>query len=139
MASSYSKPQDYIRYLKRGKQLGLVTALTESDDNSWETIDESQAAGLLYEYISDQSNDLIDRTEAAIEDETLPVNPRVHGALLDWVISRLYLDKPNKTEDDRRNYKLHYGLFNKNAHRRQGGQPKRSSKTIKVTGVTALK
>jgi len=137
MASNYENPKDYIRYMKRGNQIGFVTADVENDDNDWETIDESQSAGVLYEYQSDRT--LIDRTAAAIEDETLPVNPRVHGSLLDWVIARLYIDKPNKTEDDRRNYSLHYGLFNKNVHRLAGGDPKSASRTIKVTGVSALK
>ena len=137
MASKYSDPRDFVFYIKKGAKIGIVTADVSDSDNAYESIDEALTDGILYEYNGDRT--LLDASAATIEAETVPMNARVHGSLIDWILYRLYLEKPGATRDDINMSKAHYNLFNKNAHRLEGGDPQTENRVVVPLGVTALK
>ena len=98
MASTYNSPSDYLAWIIRGNDLGILTSQYDSSTNiksEWVAIDESVTDGILINYIAEPD------TVTAITDYP-DIDNTLHLSLVDYVKSRLYLDKMGKEEDTNR-------------------------------------
>ena len=95
MASTYTEPKNYLAWLIRGDNLGIFTTKYNSStnpNNEYVAIDESVTDGILINFTSEPD------TVTAVGDYP-DIDNTLHLSLVDYVKSRLYLDKAGKEED----------------------------------------
>jgi len=98
MASTYSYPNAEVFWRIERDKLELVTIDAVDVDNSYESIDESVAQGVMIEY--DGPPTLLNVHDKKIHKHELPLRPKAHTALKHYVLQALYEQKQDKSELD---------------------------------------
>jgi len=117
MSSSYESPQDYIFWYLKDDEIAIVTTNTDNEDNQYESIDEDLEDAVLVEFSGDPTP--IDPEEKNIESMFPNVSKRLHFALLNYIIAKLYLAE--KEIDIANTY---YSFFTKAVLKFNGGKPR---------------
>lgn len=86
---AYAFPEDYLSWYIVGDRLALVTTKNTSSRNRWESIDESQADGMLIEYTA-QPEKVENLSDVPAVDDTL------HPALISYVNWKLFEDRQDE-------------------------------------------
>ena len=124
MASKYTYPRKYLRwYLEDGKLALVTTDVIDSAlvvNNIFSTIDESLIDGLLVEYNGSVPH--LDIASKTIHKQEPDVGSRVHSALIHYILSRLYSDRPNKNEADIISANSHYTIWRRRIAIANGGK-----------------
>ncbi len=92
MASTYNIPSDYLAYIIRGDDLGILTNKPNSSTNSqgeWVAIDESVTDGILINYLA-EPDAVTSVTDYPDIDNTL------HKFVADFVKAELFLEEAGK-------------------------------------------
>ena len=92
MASTYSNPKDYLVYIIRGDDLGILTKRMDSSTNpqsEWVAIDESVTDGILINYTA-EPDAVTSVTDYPDIDNTL------HKFVADFVKAELFLEEAGK-------------------------------------------
>jgi len=107
--SKYDDPREYVMwYLENGK-IALVTTFTDDIEEVVQSIDESVTDGMLIRHKSEPV--ALDPAAANISAETLPINARLHEAILDYVMHRVLTEKGKQEEGENRRAKEFYQMF----------------------------
>lgn len=138
MSGDYTYPEDAVHWQIVDNQLLLVTEDTDDTDEPLESIGESVTEGLLIEYYGNP--DLLDPEDPEIHQTALPVSPRVHSGIQEYILSRLYAQKPEKDAQDVQMANWHFNLAKEKIYRLHGGKPKpRGARRIIPSGPGAVK
>ena len=92
MASTYTSPKDYLAYIIRGDDLGILTKKYNSSSNAqsgWVAIDESVTDGILINYLA-EPDAVTSVTDYPDIDNTL------HKFIPDFVKAELYMEEAGK-------------------------------------------
>lgn len=138
MSSDYTYPEDAVHWQIVDNQLLLVTEDTDDTDEPLGSIGESVTEGLLIEYYGNPN--LLDHEDPEVHLTEIPVNARVHGGILDYVLSRLYAQKPSKDAQDVQMANWHYNLAKEKIYRLHGGKPQpRGLRQVIPSGAGVVK
>ena len=122
--SIYTYPARYLRWFVENNELALVT--TNVVDTSvvvnsiFSRIDESKVDGMLVEYEGGVPH--LDIASKNIHKQEPNINRRIHGALIDYVLSKLYASKPSMNEADIISANRHYTTFRRRIAITDGGK-----------------
>jgi len=123
LSSKYTYPRRYLRWFIEDNKLALVTTgVVDSSvvvDSIFSAIDESLDDGLLVYYKGGAPH--LEMSED-IHKEEPDINPRLHSALIDYILSRLYGDKPDMNESDIISANRHYMAWKKRLGITNGGK-----------------
>ncbi|MFC1535734.1 hypothetical protein ACFL4H_00040 [Candidatus Neomarinimicrobiota bacterium] len=107
--SKYSDPRDYVYWNLENGKIALYTQDVDSIDEVLNSIDESVTNGLLVRCKKEPV--ALDPEAADITAEELPINTRLHSAILDYVLHRLYLERAEVSQETMYASREHYRLF----------------------------
>lgn len=95
MASTYKDPKNYLAWIIRGDDLGIITSRhneSNNPNNEYVAIDESVTDGILVNYTAEP--------DAVTTITDYPdVDNVIHLSIVDYVKARLYLDRAGKEPD----------------------------------------
>ncbi len=134
MASSYSEPAKYLNWqIEDDKLLLFTTSYINTSDiirDVYSPIDEDLDDGLLIYF--EGSVPKIDIRQKNVENVVPDISSRIHGALIDYVLSKLYLSKQNKNEADIISANQHYMAWRRRISSTNGGKPKHDGARVTI-------
>ena len=107
--SKYDDPRDYVYYQIEDGKIALLTQDVDSIDEVLNSIDESVTNGLLLKVKKEPT--VLDPEASDISAEALPIHARLHPAILDYVMHRLFLETSKPSQESMFAAKNHYNLF----------------------------
>ena len=113
--SKYSDPRNYVYYQIENGKIALLTLYVDSIDEVLNTIDESVTNGLLVKIKKEPT--VLDPEAVDISAEALPIHARLHPAILDYVMHRLFLERSTPSQESMYAARNHYDLFIKKVAR----------------------
>jgi len=122
LSSKYTVPSKYLRWFIEDNKIALVTTNivdSTSINSIFNKIDESIVNGILVYYEGSVTH--LEMSEA-IHKEEPDINPRLHSALQNYILSRLYGDKPDMNEADIISANRHYSSWRKRLGVTNGGK-----------------
>lgn len=122
MSSKYTVPSKYLRWFIEDNKIALITTNivdSTSINSIFNKIDESIVNGILVYYEGSVTH--LEMSEA-IHKEEPDINPRLHSALQNYILSRLYGDKPDMNEADIISANRHYSSWRKRLGVTNGGK-----------------
>ena len=137
MSSSYTYPETSVFYVLHDDQIGLVTTDTDDVDTSFTSIDETVTDGLWIDYEGDPI--LLDPDDPDVGEAMPPVNPRIHEALVKYVLSQLYLYAAKDNPEYLALSERLYGLFAQAIKERNGGKPRPNIRVTIPRGPGAIR
>lgn len=124
MASKYTYPSESLRWFIHQNKLAIVTTDVINTavvvNNIFAPIDESLTDALLVYY--NGSVPKLDIVSKTIHKQEPDISRRLHGALVSYVLSRLYGDKPEMNEADIISANRHYMTWRKRLGITNGGK-----------------
>jgi len=122
LSSKYTVPSKYLRWFIEDNKIALITTNivdSTSINSIFNKIDESIVNGILVYYEGSVTH--LEMSEA-IHKEEPDINPRLHSALQNYILSRLYGDKPDMNEADIISANRHYSSWRKRLGVTNGGK-----------------